>query len=294
MGRVILGLFCLFLSGNATTLWACSSCGSGGADPVILNPSESHKLYLGLGVQSAFQDIDSQGQLRKSDGPDSKWLLELAYVRRFTNRIFASVVGDLGLNQKHDREQAGVGDVTLNTRATLLQPTMLEPELPQLQLLLSRRFATGRSVNQSREEAYLDVYGAGSSEFYAGFDAWWGMMPVLFGFSYLHGWPSAEEIPEGTLQQGQLQRFIVTGGHMLAPELKLIGGVIADQRRASELDTREQERSSRRLQSLFLTLETLHPEGDNLRVTLTRRGVLGDNRNGVSAWGITLAWMSLL
>ncbi len=273
---------------------ACSSCGSGGADPVILTPSESRKLYLGLGVQAGFVDIDSRGETRKSSGPDQKWLAEIAYSQRLFSRLFGSLVADFGLNSKGAQHESGVGDVSLNLRSTLVQPTMIEPEIPQVQLIASRRFGLGRSVNDSQKEHYLDVFGAGNDEVFLGVDTWWGMFPVLFGFSYLHGIPEAEELSDGPLLQGKLHRGIVTAGYLVQPELKLIGGVVADQRGPSTLDDVEQAQSTRRSQNLFLTLESLHPEADNFRLTLTRRGAFGEQQNAAEAYGLTLAWMSLL
>jgi hypothetical protein len=286
---VLLGLLL-----QSRPLVACSSCGSGGADPLVLNPSESQKIYLGLGLQHGFEDFDGQGIERANFGAERKWASEVAFAQRLSSRLFGSAVTGFGFNQKHSRQQNGQADSSLNLRFTALQPSMVETLWPQVQLILSHRFATGRSIQESKKESYLDVFGAGYDETYLGTDIWWGMLPVMFGGSYLYGVPVESNTPNGRLKVGRLQRAILTVGALVQPEVKLIGGAIGERRGGGELDGILQTDSDRRTQDVFVTLETLYPEGDNWRFTLTRKAAFGELKNASRFWGLTAAWMRTL
>ncbi len=271
--------------------WACSSCGSGGADPVILNPAETAKFYLGLSQQSGFQDIDSKGNRQKSYGPILKQSMDLAYAQRLFPRIFASAVLNSGRNVYGSESLMQNGDVTLNSRTTLLQQNMAEPWLPQLQMILSHRFALGRSVYKQKQEHFLDVFGAGYDETYVGADLWYGMSFIVAGGSLLFGFPEAEDTDSGSLKVGLLQRLIGTIGFMPLTEAKLIGGFIHEQRGGSELDGKKQTNSDKLNHDLFLTAETLFQEGSNYRFTLSKKAAFGSNKNAVKADLVTIAWM---
>jgi hypothetical protein len=273
---------------------ACSSCGSGGADPVILNPYENHKLYLGLSSQSGFRDIDQHGESRRSYGPKQKQSLDLAFAQRVTARAFVSAVANFGRNVHEAQSVMQNGDASLNARFNLVQANIAEPWIPQIQVLVSHRFALGRSVYEQRREHGLDVFGAGYDETYLGADLWYGMNAIMYGGSVLFGRQDATTTDAGTVKPGPMQRWIGTVGGMPLDDTKLIGGVIQEKRGSFTLDGEEQPKSERLTHDLFLTLETLFPEGSNYRVSLNRRAAFGKNRNAVEANIITLAWMRAL
>ncbi len=273
---------------------ACSSCGSGGADPVILNPYENHKLYLGVSYQSGFKDVDHRGQSRRSYGPEHKQGLDLAYAQRLTSRAFVSAVTNFGRNSYGDQSVRDRGDASLNARFNVVQANIAEPWIPQLQILVSHRFALGRSIYESRRDHGLDVFGAGYDETYLGADLWYGMSTIMFGGSVLVGRPDLASSDAGDIKPGSMQRWIGTVGGLVQDEVKLIGGVIQEKRGAFALDGDQQPDSERRTHDLFLTMETLYAEGSNYRVTLNRRAAFGENRNAVQATVLTLAWMRAL
>ncbi len=284
-------IFSMVLASWGQTVSACSSCGSGGADPVVLNPNESGKFYLGLSHQSGFQDIDRLGNRQKSYGPKQKQSLDLAFAQRLTSRVFASAVMNFGRNVYGPIAESQNGDASLNVRANAMQQNIAEPWIPQLQILLGHRFALGRSVNEQKRERFLDVFGAGYDESYLGADLWYGMQTVMAGGSVLFGFPAAEETDFGSLQRGRLQRIIATIGFLPLAEVKVIGGFIQEQRGGSEVDGVAQEDSDKLSQDLFLTSETLFPEGSNYRLTLSSRGAFGELKNATQAKVISLAWM---
>lgn len=285
-------LSCLLLAGRQAM--ACSSCGSGGADPVILNPYENHKLYLGLNHQSGFKDVDHHGQSRRSYGPEQKQNLDLAYAQRLTSRAFVSAVTSFGRNSYDGRSLMQNGDASLNARFNLVQPNIAEPWIPQFQILVSHRFALGRSIYESRQDHGLDVFGAGYDETYLGADLWYGMSTIMFGGSVLLGRPDLASTDAGDIKPGALQRWIGTVGGLVQDEVKLIGGAIQEKRGAFTLDGDQQPDSDRRTHDIFLTMETLYAEGSNYRLTLNQRAAFGENRNAVKATAITLAWMRAL
>lgn len=286
-------LLAVLLSAGRQAL-ACSSCGSGGADPVILNPYENHKLYLGLTHQSEFQDIDQHGTKRGSYGPQQKQSLDLAYARRLTGRAFVSAVTSFGRNVYQGQSETQNGDASLHMRFNVVQPNIAEPWIPQLQILVGHRFALGRSIYDQRRDHALDVFGAGYDETYLGADLWYGMNSIMFGGSLLFGRPDSASSEAGTVKPGPMQRAIATLGGMPDDSMKIIGGAIQEKRGAFALDGESQPDSERLTHDLFLTLETLYQEGSNYRVTLNRRAAFGSNRNAVEASVITLAWMRAL
>lgn len=270
---------------------SCSSCGSGGADPVILNPSEYTKLYLGLGFQSAFSDIDHLGNQRQSYGADKRYTQTIAVAQRLHPKIFVSLVSGFGFNQKGPKQEVGLLDTSIGARATLLEQSFLEPWLPQIQLLFSHRFTTAKSIYNSKKEFYLDAFGSGFDETYTGVDIWFGMMPILFGGSYLHSFTRKANSESGDIKPGGLRRFILTAGFMPTSNAKLIGGVMIENRPQNKVDSELLANSERSSHDLFLTFETLDPGTDTFRINLLRKSAWGKNKNSAISNAITIAWM---
>lgn len=289
---IIMWLASLLMAGPKA--FACSSCGSGGADPVILNPYENHKLYLGLSLQAGFQDLDQHGNRRKSYGPQQKQSVDLAFAQRLLPRLFMSAVANFGRNVHGAQSEVQNGDVTLNARVNLLQPNIAEPLIPQVQMMVGHRRAIARSVYEQRREHGLDVFGAGYDETYVGTDVWYGMSTIMVGGSLLFGFPQAATTAAGSIKPGVMQRWIGTLGGLIQDEVKLIGGVIHEQRGGLQLDGVDQPFSDRLSHDLFATVETLYGEGSNYRLTFNRRAAFGENRNAVQAHVMTLAWMRAL
>ena len=281
----------LVLASWGSRVLACSSCGSGGADPVILNPNESSKLYLGLTQQSGFLDVNLHGERRSSFGPDLKQSMDLAAAQRLGSRVFASAVLNFARNVHGSQSETQIGDVTLNSRATLVQQNFAEPLIPQVQLLMSHRFGIGRSVYQQRREHFLDVFGAGYDETYVGADLWFGMTPIMAGGSVIFGFPGAAHTESGSLQLGRLQKLIGTLGFLPSPDVKLIGGFIREQREGSELNHLPQADSDKLDHDLFLTMETLYTEGSNFRLSVSKKAAFGSNKNAVVANVVAVGWM---
>lgn len=273
----------------------CSSCGSGAADPVILNPLEPGKFYIGLGLSEGFQTVDEQGEIRKDYGPDRKTKLEFAYAHRLTPSLFVSLDTGVGENRKGSRSKTGMTDTTANLRWTALLQDVTEPWIPQVQLVLSHRFQTTRSLQDSKELYNLDSFGAGYDETFAGTDVWFGMLPVLFGGSFLFSQPWAKDTRSGRLQVGPTQKWIGTVGFKPMESFKIIGGGVHEKRGGITLDGEDSPVPSDKVShDLFLTLETMRVEEDNLRFTFSKKAAFGDNKNASIARSYTLAWMRTL
>ncbi|HYX32950.1 MAG TPA: hypothetical protein VE954_07530 [Oligoflexus sp.] len=275
--------------------WACSSCGSGAADPVILNPLEQRKFYLGMTLAHRFQAVDEQGQTRKDYGPDRKTKLELAYAHRLTSALFVSLDTGLGENRKGSRAKTGMTDTALNLRWTALMQDVTEPWIPQVQLVVSHRFQTTKSLQDSKELYNLDSFGAGYDETFVGADVWFGMQPILFGASFLYSQPWEENTRSGRLQMGPTEKWIGTLGYKPAETFKIIGGVVRDKRGPIELDDQPSPVPSDKLShDVFLTLETMRVEDDNFRLSWSQKAAFGSNRNATETLTYTLAWMKTL
>lgn len=275
--------------------WACSSCGSGAADPVILNPLEKGKFYLGLGLAEGFQNIDEQGEVRKDYGPDRKSKLELAYAHRLRSDLFVSLDTGVGENRKGSRTKTGMTDTTVNLRWTAWMQDVTEPWIPQVQLVLSHRFQTTRSLQDSKELYNLDSFGAGYDETFVGADVWFGMLPLVLGGSFLYSQPWEEDTRSGRLQMGSTQKLIGTVGYKPIEAFKIIGGIIQEKRGGIELDGEPSPiPSDKKSNDLFLTLETLRVENDNFRVSFSKKAAFGENKNATVFRSYTFAWMRTL
>jgi hypothetical protein len=274
---------------------ACSSCGSGAADPVILNPLEPAKFYIGLGFSEGFQTVDERGEIRKDYGPDRRSKLELAYAHRLSSRLFVSLDSGIGENRKGSRTKTGLTDTTANLRWTAWMQDVTEPWIPQVQFVLSHRFQTTRSLQDSRELYNLDSFGAGYDETFIGTDVWFGMQSLVFGGSFLYSQPWEENTRSGRLQVGPTQKWIGTLGYKPLESFKIIGGLVREQRGGIKLDGEDSPLpSDKRSHDLFLTVETLRVEPDNFRFTFSKKAAFGDNRNASVFRSYTLAWMRTL
>ncbi len=278
----------------ASQAYPCSSCGSGAADPVILNPLEDQKFYLGFGGQSNFKDIDSRGEVRRDLGPEQKRQLELGFAQRLSENVMGSLVSGVGRNTRGSRGGTGVLDTSLNGRYTALNQTLLEPYLPQIQLVLSHRFKTTVSVQDARKENYLDSFGSGYAETFYGVDAWFGMLPIMFGGSVLMSHPWATPTKSGRLLPGAVQKEILSLGSMLLPTVKVMGGMVRERRAAIRLEGSELSDSDRVSHDLFFTVETLRQSLDNFRFTVSKRASFGENQNATQVLSVTTAWMRTL
>lgn len=274
--------------------YPCSSCGSGAADPVILNPMENQKFYLDIAQQSNFKDVDSEGDVRRDLGPEKKMQMQMAFAQRITERLFGSLVSGVGRNARGSRQATGILDTSLNLRYNLMNQTMLNPYLPQVQVMLSHRLKTTRSVQDARKENYLDSFGTGYSESFYGVDAWFGMLPVMFGGSILRSAPWAADTKSGRLLPGPVQKEIVSIGFMVTPEVKIMGGAVRERRATIRLNGSELRNSDRTSHDLYGTLETSLLGVDNYRVTLSKRAAFATNKNTTELVSLTLAWMRTL
>jgi hypothetical protein len=291
---LVSSLLLLVLFFKAPFAYPCSSCGSGAADPLILNPMEQQKFYLDIGQQSRFKDVDSNGDFRRDLGPEVKRQMQIAFAQRLSDRLFASLVSGVGQNRRAGRSENGILDSTVNLRYTAWNQSMLNPWLPQMQFMLSHRFKTTRSVQDARKEYYLDSFGAGYGESFYGIDVWFGMLPVMFGGSVLRSQPWAADTKSGRLLPGIDQKEILSVGSMVLPELKIMGGLIRERRAVIRLDGSELANSDRVSHDLYLTGETSLAGLNNFRCTVSKRAAFGSNKNATQFVSVTTAWMRTL
>ncbi|MFW7379178.1 MAG: hypothetical protein ACOH5I_10255 [Oligoflexus sp.] len=270
---------------------ACSSCGSGGADPLVLFPYENLKLLGQLTQQHGFRDIAYDASQSRSYGPEKKWLLTTSMAVRLTQKAFASLTLPWHRHQRADKEATGFGDPLLTVRYNLLQQNLLQIYRPQVQFIAAHKKSRSRSIHGSRRFDNLDVRSNGFDESIFGIDLWFGMSSWIGGATYLWTAPTSLEHEFGKVERAAEHRGIITFGYQWEQKLSLIGGWRIRHHSGLRFQGKAQEHSSVEEGSWFVTAETRLPIAVNYRFTVSEAASRLDSKQANTArfWSISLA-----
>ncbi|SMF28696.1 hypothetical protein [Pseudobacteriovorax antillogorgiicola] len=286
--RLIIGLGIGLLAYQQSL--ACSSCGSGAADPIILFPNENYKFYLGLSDQRGFRDYNADGELVDSFGPDVKQRLTLSGGLRLSAAMTLSLTSGWQRNTKGNREDSGQTDPLFAWRYNIISQSFTSPLRPQVQVVASHKLAVGRSIHDSSALNMIDVFGSGFKESSAGVDLWFGNLPFKFGGTVLYTHVHDARHNDTQLQPGARWTRILTLG-TVAWNTKFIGGLIAMDQGGIKDDGQRVARSDRYQRDLFVTIETLSLPWGNLRLNLVRQGMFEPGKNSIQAQSLTISYM---
>lgn len=280
--------------GFAPRLMACSSCGSGGEDPLILFPNEDRKLYFGLTREDGYRDINYDGQKSRTQGILRRQSLLLAYGHRLTSRLVVLGSVPYFYNSHGDESYQAFGDGQLSFRYDLYQQTFADPLIPQVQLLLARRHASTRSIETSRDPYFLDAVGGGYHETRMGLDLFSGMTALVYGLSgsVTYYEPSIDD--RGRQEKAPLFTWNLTVGYSDST-YKLITGLVAERQGKRRTGGEEIERSDHLKHNLFLTGEAQLTPLDRIRLSLVQKATPRlPRRQTAEATSLTFAYMRQL
>jgi hypothetical protein len=269
--------------------WPCSSCGSGGADPLILFPYETLKVYAGPTIQSGFRDIQSDGSQATHYGPTRKRHLTTAVAWRYHSHGFVSLTGGVQENLRGDQQKQAITDPLLTVRHTLLRQNMLQPWQPQVQAIAAHKKSVARSIQHTRAPYALDVFGNGYDETKVGIDLWLGHTDWVGGGSLFWLPPTSQTTAQGKLEKRAEQQRIITFGRQIPGLLKMIGGLRQRVHPGLRLNGETISDSEVRANSWFVTLESIRKQTWEARVSYAVSGSWGDNRNSFRSSSLTLA-----
>lgn len=267
----------------------CSSCGSGGADPLILSPFEDLKVMAQWTDQRGFRDITSDGQEIRSFGAERKHIWTTAVAFRLHQRAFASLTIPWQENHRHGASRSGFGDPLLTVRGNLLMQNMAQPWRPQIQLLAAHKAARSRSMREAERMDALDVRSNGFDESLLGLDIWFGMTGVLAGASYMWVAPSSLDDSLGRLDKRAEHRSVATVGYMWPNQLSLVGGLRYRSHDGLEISGQRAAGSELKEGAWFLTAETRLPGSFNYRLTISESGGALSKQNTSQFFAVSLA-----
>ena len=209
-------LFLFYIIFHGVKALSCASCGSGGDDPLVLNPSEDTKVYVALVRSAGYRLVLSDGDCTSQELTDVKYQLHVSAGKRWTSRIFSTVFLPYVLNYYQNEKITGFGDPSLSFRYTVVQQNFLETLIPQVQILASYKRAISRSPGESQNDYQLDVFGSGFSQSRYGIDFWSGLTFIQYGFAFVRGYPYQKTINEYVVTPGVETKSTVTVGQSLS------------------------------------------------------------------------------
>lgn len=289
-GLFIIGAF-LIAAGFPEVALACSSCGSGGADPLILYPNERWKLYTAFTRQGDFENVSPKGKVTTNYGPTEKKTLTLSGGLLLTNRSFVTLTIPIAQNSRSGASKTGVSDASLFARYTALEQTFDEPWIPQVQIMGGYKHAMSRSIHATQDFYLLDVYGNGYSELKAGYDVWFGMKMLKGGASQLLIYSLPKERLGMKQQPGLSVRTTLTLGVSYSDFGKVLVGVNLVNADKLKADGKEIPFSEVEDNGAFVTVDYGFTPVDQLRLTVARTAMFGQNRNTVKSQSVILAFM---
>jgi hypothetical protein len=270
--------------------FACASCGSGGDEPLVLYPNEKTKSYLGYSQGSGFRNVNADGKIVASGGPERKEIITTSIGHSLSPRSFVTFGIPYVSNSRGSRRRSGAGDPLWSVRYTLVLPLLSQPLRPQVQLLAAFKHAQAPSIYDAQDEKYLlDVRGSGFREFRSGIDIWNGQRAFKYGLAHTVTHSESRSIAGKTYRPGLAQRTTVTVGYGWNESIKTLAGINREDRGPLKVDG--QAMVAQRNHSVFFTQDVSIAAHHSLRLTLSRNAAVGHNYNTFAADYWTLAWM---
>ena len=280
MATVLLSIFSLMFFSFAEPLQACASCGSGGDDPMVLYPSETWKAYIGLSRAGDFEGVNRDGNTFKEYGPEFRNITLVSFGRSFSPRFFGTVTAPYIVNKRERFERSGWGDPLTSLRYTVVQQSLADEMIPQIQLLASFRPGDAPSIYNYEDPAKLDVRGSGFAETRAGVDLWSGMSSWKYGFAQTFSSPVAGRSTEfGYVRPGVTYRSTATFGYGWNQDTKVVTGINRELVTPASIDGTLQPQTDSLQHGVFVSADTMVERRTSIRLTAQRAASLLANRN---------------
>lgn len=156
---------------NTPLAFACSSCGSGGEEPVSLCPFEKVKLHLEISRSAGFRIVDFRGHLGADGDPKSKSTLLFAFGYSVQPTFFVTGLLPLLRNERYGASKQGVGEPSVSGHWVAHMQSIDEPWKPQIKKTFGHKFAGRSAIHDSKSKHLLDVFGTGFAETKFGVEA---------------------------------------------------------------------------------------------------------------------------
>ncbi len=243
--------FCVTLISGIIDIssYACSSCGSSATSPLVLNPNENLKMYLGLSQNYSYMNYGGhqiEGTTRTVNRMlSTRKTLTLAVGFRTSEDSFVTLSGTFLQNEgasdpMNPAEGTKVkylyGDPILSGRYNLVDLEIDNIYRPQVQLMGSYKPSIAKNM-VDKDGGPVDTVGNGFHQIIGGVDFWWGMPFIQFGASQLVTY-SFDRKPNNNWGNNKVQEkrtrdlqytTIVTVGHVFKDlNFSVQGGVILD------------------------------------------------------------------
>ncbi len=243
--------FCAILISGTINInsYGCSSCGTSATSPLVLNPNENLKMYLGLSQNYNFMNYGGH-QVSGTTKTVNRMLstrktLMLAVGYRTSEDSFVTLSGSFLQNEgtadsmnpsKGTKVKYLYGDPILSGRYNLVNMGFDNIYRPQIQLMGSYKPSIAKNM-VDKDGGPVDTVGNGFHQIIGGVDLWWGMPYIQFGASQLVTY-SFDRKPNNNWGNDKIQEkrtrdlqytTIVTVGHVFKNlNLSIQGGVILD------------------------------------------------------------------
>ncbi len=270
---------------------ACSSCGSGGDDPLILYPSDNTRLYLGATRTDFQQNISPSGDYLRVTGIRQQEKLLLSVGQRISSKSFFAISVPQVTNYGKTSSETGVGDPALAFRYTAVRQNFLDPIIPQVQILAGFTPSYAKSVQNAEDQReYLDAFGTGHSTMRLGLDIWSGMALFNYGIGINYLYPFARTYNEIEMKPGNTLQTNATVG-IFYKKARFVTGFVRSQSQERREDGEVIADSEKIQHNLFYTL-SYRPEATHEgRITLVDAGRVFQNKNTTRNNIVTAAYI---
>lgn len=272
--------------------YACASCGSGSDDPLILWPNEQLKTYLGVSSSSRFETVDPNGKIGRESGPTAREAITFAAGKALRNDLFFTLTLPMQQNRLNGNSLRSLGDPVLAARWSWLMPEFTEPSRPQIQLMASYKLAHAKALQETKRVDLLDTFGTGVPELKLGVDAFWGQGLLKGGFALAGLFPDERRLGRSAVFPGNGLRATSTLGVSLGADNKLLAGVVREAREERRNDGLRVSQSEVLAHSIFVTCDWMPLPRNMIRLSISDKGRVFENRNMIAASSLSLAWLS--
>lgn len=274
--------------------FACASCGSGGDDPLVLYPNEATKFYLGVTQLRNLQTLDSRGEVSSLDDERQRMIHTLAVGQRWRPDFFATGSLNYWRNSSNDRSRDQWSDPRFSLHWIPLLQSLDEPWKPQWKLVFSFKPGLSPGIQESRDRQQLDVFGSGFDEYSLVTDIWYGMSTWKWGLAQSYVYVAPKRLQGEQLQNGYRARSTLNLGTNYSQRGRIVAGLLREYQGASKYEGVSNRGSEVINYAFFLTFDfRLRPQS-LVTLTLSDRGRIFRNRNGIRSTSWTLALSQVL
>jgi hypothetical protein len=275
----------------------CSSCGTGGDDPLILYPADRMRLYLGAGTTRFDGNIVADGSERGITGVRERQKLLFSFGSRVTRDSFVTLAVPQVTNVGADDSRSGAGDPALGFRYTVVQQDFTEPLRPQVQILAGVKLkAAASTYNAEDQREFLDAFGTGFTTWRAGFDIWSAMTTVNYGVAYNMVYANPAVYGGETIKPGNAHSANVTVGGAFGPagQMRAVTGIVRNQKQQLTIDGAAVADSVSVQHNLFVTASWRPAPLHEVRLTVVDEGRVLTNVNTTRGRSYTGAYILTL